>query len=379
MSSTDTINIITAVVSLIVTGVGVWIAYLTLLRTPKPDAQSSESQDKHKAGIRKSVILILFSTVAAMIAATAFASSPLMDWVRRPLNLYIGEAILAAFVLTGAAILLPIIFQRRRPLIAVQTDYGTRSPYIGALVGAIYGVDPFARVQMITAEVDSYDRVHAAWVLRLASEEYPKGTIFVCVTNPGGITTQPSIIETRNGHIYIGHDNGLFDLVVKDYGFSRYYLISGQVVSKPRYESLFGISLFAPTAAYISKGVRLSKLGTRLLEYQYKLNTIHFALTQDAIEATVMDIDKFGNSTLNVRECDLEALGVKLTETFCVEIQQENVNFDFRETYGYVSVGDPVAIIFLGYVQLAIRQQNFAEKYKMKRGDKVVVKKLHQK
>ncbi len=231
-----------------------------------------------------------------------------------------------------------------------------------------------ARVQTISANINVFDMVNAAWILRQTSYGYPKGTIFVCVTNPGGMTCAPSVIETSNGHIYIGHDNGLFDLVVKDYGFQQAFKIASPILSPPKYETLFGISLFAPTAAHISKGLKLNKVGSRIEEYQFKLPNIPHSVSTNCIEATVMDIDRFGNATLNVTESEIDVLGVKIGQEIAVEFNDEIVLFEFRETYGYVSKGTPVAILFMRCLQLTVCEDSLAKKFSISFGDRVVLK-----
>ena len=46
---------------------------------------------------------------------------------------------------------------RNNPLIVLQTDFGAKSPYMGALMGAIYRTNPYARIQVNTCEIDPFD------------------------------------------------------------------------------------------------------------------------------------------------------------------------------------------------------------------------------
>jgi S-adenosylmethionine hydrolase len=284
-------------------------------------------------------------------------------------NNLVGILVIAITILIFAAVRQYAYSMPYRPIIAVQTDYGTQSPYMGALLGAIYKIDKYARIKMITAEIKSYDHLHAAWTLRLASEEFPPGTIFLCVTNPGGTTTRPAVIETANGHIYVGHDNGLFDLVVRDYGYKRGFVISSPRLNKEQYQSLYGISLFAPTAAWLSNGFRISRVGAPISTYDFRLPPSVKNILGNAIECTVKDIDRFGNCTLNVTEADLSKINLTINMDIFVSHGNRREIFPFKETYGYVSAGDYVAINFLGYVQLAIRQGNLSESWSIMSGD----------
>lgn len=75
------------------------------------------------------------------------------------------------------------------PLIVLQTDYGNKGYYMGRLKGVIYNINPYARIDVITAEIADFDLINASWTLWRGSRFYPAGTIFVAITNPGGITS----------------------------------------------------------------------------------------------------------------------------------------------------------------------------------------------
>src|SRR6185503_17701175 len=103
-----------------------------------------------------------------------------------------------------------------------------------------YNMNPNARIDVITAEVADFDIINAAFTLWRASKYYPSGTIFVVITNPGGATASQVAIETGNGHIYLGHDNGCLDLVVQEYGIRGAYRISAAELTPGQFRDLFG-------------------------------------------------------------------------------------------------------------------------------------------
>ena len=84
----------------------------------------------------------------------------------------------------------------------------------------------------------------------------------MAITNPGGLTTDLVLIRTKNDHIYIGHNNGTFDLVVKKYGLDAMYRIASPKLSPPIHEDLFGgVDTLGPTAAKIALGFSLEDVG----------------------------------------------------------------------------------------------------------------------
>lgn len=261
-----------------------------------------------------------------------------------------------------------------QPLIVLQTDYGSANYYMGRLKGVIYGINPHARVETITAEILDFDRLNAAWTLWRASKHYPSGTIFVVITSPGGLSTRPTVIATRNGQLFVGPDNGCFDMVVQEYGLRRSYTIASPELSPKEYKDLFGgADLFGPTAAHLSLGYALDKVGPASDDYSPKLPEVRRDVRADRLLGTIMDIDKYGNVTSNLTEQDLVTLGVRRGESVRVTVQNTIIQVPFKETYGNVSKDAPVLLVFESLVQLAINEGNFAREFEVSRGSEVSI------
>ncbi len=261
------------------------------------------------------------------------------------------------------------------PLIVLQTDYGDGGYYMGRLKGVIYNINPKARVDVITSKVIDFDVINAAWILWRASTFYPSGTIFVVITNPGGLTSEPVIVETMNGHIYIGHDNGCFDQVVQNYGHKVTYRIASPMLTPKQFGDLFGgVDIFGPTAAYISLGFNLKDAGPQLDNYSQKLPNVQHSVATTQLVGTVMDVDHYGNVTTNLTKADLESAGIRVYRKVMVSINGgDAMTLPFKRTYGNVSKGKSVLILYEGFLQLAINEGDFSTAYNAKRGSKIVI------
>jgi S-adenosylmethionine hydrolase len=261
-------------------------------------------------------------------------------------------------------------------LIVLQTDYGSKDPYMATLKGAIYKFHPHARIEVITSEIDDFDIIHAAWTLWQASSLFPKGTVFVVVTNPGGITSSPILLETQNGHIYVGHDNGCFDLVVQHHGYSASYRLASPEITPPDFKDLFGgVDLFGPTAAKIARGdLTTDKVGPKLDAYLPKLPSVRHDVRADSIRGSVMNVDHYGNTTTNISKRDLESMSIRVGTVITIELDGLSLSMPVKATYGHVSKGQPVAILYEDMLQFAINEGNFASKHAIKRGAAVTVR-----
>jgi hypothetical protein len=262
-----------------------------------------------------------------------------------------------------------------RKLIVLQTDFGSRDHYMSTLKGSIYTLNRSARIEVITAEIREFDVLQAAWTLWRASKHYPKGTVFVVVTNPGGITSSPILVTTANGQIFIGHDNGCFDLVVNDYKFMSGYRLSGPKITPPEFKDLFGgVDMFGPAAARISSGdLRVEDCGTPLDRYVNRLPGLRHEVLANQIKGTVMSSDRYGNVTTNITRHDLESIGARVGNQIVVAWGETTIRTPLKTTYGLVSQGSDVGILFEDLLQLAVNEGDFTAKYKVKPGQPVVV------
>jgi len=263
-------------------------------------------------------------------------------------------------------------------LIVLQTDYGSSSPYMGALKGKIYSINPHARIDVTTADVQALDVLQAAWVLERSSQSYPKNTIFVSITEPGGIITSPIAVLTKNGHIYLGHDNGSLDLVVKAYGDVATYAINSPDISPTEYNVLFGgLEVFGPAAGRISLGFDLAKIGPKRSAYEPRLQELIHKITDGKADGTIMNVDRFGNTNTNISKYDMVTLNLRYDQQFAVAINDKPVTLVLKRTYADVAKGDPVAVVFDNYLQFAINFGDFATKFGIRPASRFSISKFN--
>ena len=157
-----------------------------------------------------------------------------------------------------------------QPLLVLMTDFGEKDFYIGAIKGAIYKVNPNARIDYISNYISKFNVEEGAYTLLKSAVEYPAGTIFVVVVDPGvGTKRKPSAVKTSDNKFYIGPDNGIFSLVIDKFGLDTIYEISNpDVMQKGKMSSTFhGRDIFGPAGGHLSRGVAIKQLGKELTEY----------------------------------------------------------------------------------------------------------------
>jgi uncharacterized protein (TIGR00299 family) protein len=153
----------------------------------------------------------------------------------------------------------------RPRLVALYTDFGHRDVYAGVLRAILRTLAPESEVVDICHEVPSGDR-HAAAFMLLSSVPYlPRGTIHLCVVDPGVGTSRMLVAVRAGGHTFIGPDNGVFAPVIEALGgvTEARYLTNEKLQGPRRGATFHGRDVMAPVAAHLVRGIDFANVGER--------------------------------------------------------------------------------------------------------------------
>src|SRR5262249_44818334 len=152
------------------------------------------------------------------------------------------------------------------PIITLTTDFGDASPYVAAMKGVILGINPAARILDLGHRLPPQDVRHASYFLAAALPYFPSGVLHVVVVDPGVGSERAALCVEVAGHCVLAPDNGCLTgfldavggtPVVRRLAEPRYW--------RPQVSSTFhGRDIFAPAAAWLSRGVDPADLGPAL-------------------------------------------------------------------------------------------------------------------
>jgi S-adenosylmethionine hydrolase len=148
-------------------------------------------------------------------------------------------------------------------MIVLLTDFGRTDAYAGVLHGVIAAVDPLVRVVDLTHDVPPQDVRAGAFLLLTAYRDFPPGTVFLAVVDPG-VGSERAILAVRAAdYLFVGPDNGLLRWAVEDAGGADEAVrVESVAHRRPRVSNTFhGRDIMAPAAAHLSAGVALRDLG----------------------------------------------------------------------------------------------------------------------
>src|SRR5579875_1790794 len=90
--------------------------------------------------------------------------------------------------------------QSFRPVIAFMTDFGTGDGDVGVMKAVALGITTDAQIVDITHDIAPPNVASAAWILATAYRYFPKGTVYICVVDPGwAVRGAPSLCMPGTG------------------------------------------------------------------------------------------------------------------------------------------------------------------------------------
>jgi hypothetical protein len=261
------------------------------------------------------------------------------------------------------------------PIIGLLTDFGLRDPYVAEVKGVIYSVHPRARVVDLLHQVEPFQVWQAAYVVEEATREFPRGSIFVTVVDPGvGTERAPILLETRSGKFFFAPDNGILSLVVDREGMRRAWKLDRQAFYRSGISSrtFHGRDIFGPGAAHLAAGVDPEKLGSRIQKVE-SLNLTPAGVLGQSFLGQVIYIDDFGNVITNIPR-DLSS---RLQEGILLRISigDQTIRAPLVGTYAEVPSGKLGALFnSSNYLEFVMNKNSAARQLKVSEGTRVLVK-----
>lgn len=136
-------------------------------------------------------------------------------------------------------------------MIVIATDFGCEGPYLGQMKAVLMREAPTVPVINLFCDLPAYDIEAAAYLLAAYVEEFPEGTVFLCVVDPGVGGARRAAAVQADGRWYVGPDNGLFNVIAARAKQLRWWDITWR--PERLSQSFHGRDLFAPVAARIAR------------------------------------------------------------------------------------------------------------------------------
>ncbi|MEM2872463.1 MAG: SAM-dependent chlorinase/fluorinase [Candidatus Caldarchaeum sp.] len=257
----------------------------------------------------------------------------------------------------------------KKPVVALLTDYGSKDTYVSEVKAVILKHNPDAVLVDITHEVESFNILQGAFLLKIAAKTFPDNTAFLAVVDPGvGGERDAVLVESRKGRVYAGPDTGLLYPAVSGEGVSRVWRIRTETLENVS-PTFHGRDVFAEVLGrYLSGGDWKKHVEEK--EAMVVLSLPEPKWSGEGLEATVMHLDKFGNVILNI-------YGGLPEGWRAVDISAESKTLErvpIASYYSQTALGKPLLVVGgTGFLEVSVNRGSAAQMLQVKPGDTIIL------
>ncbi|PSQ95173.1 MAG: hypothetical protein BRD55_11680 [Bacteroidetes bacterium SW_9_63_38] len=264
-------------------------------------------------------------------------------------------------------------------IITLTTDFGTEDAYVPAMKGTMLSIVPEARLVDVSHDIEAQDIMESAFVLQSAQPCFPEGTVHLVVVDPGVGTSRRAVALRKNGHCFVGPDNGVFPLVLDEESPDAAVTLDNPDMWRTDSPSntFHGRDIFAPAAAHLAAGCSLDDLGSPIGDLE-PLRWARPTTDKRTVQGWVLHIDHFGNCITNIHRSTLaDALDLQTEPTASsLPLDEAYVGTtilrDIHSTYGTVGEEDPLMLFgSTGFLEVAVNGGSAAERLDIRKGDTV--------
>jgi S-adenosylmethionine hydrolase len=247
--------------------------------------------------------------------------------------------------------------EARTGIIALLTDFSWHNWYLGVMKGVIKGINPDVRVIDLCHDVSSQDVREGSFILSNSFGYFPRGTIFLCVVDPGVGTKRKNIVVQTEDHLFVAPDNGILSSIFEKAKVEKVYEVGpGEYTLPVKGSTFFGRDIFAPIAAHLSRGVKPEKMGVELASVLTVPASKPSLNRSGEVLGRAVYIDAFGNIITNIEEEYLRSVFPKSLEQVRIRLAGRTVKGVGR----YYAQGEEGMLIALinswGYLEIAVNK-----------------------
>lgn len=245
-------------------------------------------------------------------------------------------------------------------LVTLLTDFGTGDSYVAEVKGALLSGAPGLTLVDVTHSVPPGDIRAGAYILGRIWHRFPPGTVHLAVVDPGVGTARAALALAARGHYFVGPDNGLLTMVLRD-AEVQVVVLSTPDRASPTFH---GRDVFAPAAAALAAGAPLTRVGEPFTGMPERLVYTEPHHEGKSVVGQVLYVDRFGTLVTNLTPDLVPPYAV-------IEVEGLEVG-PLRRTFGDVPTGGLVAYLGSGgEVEIAVRDGSAARRLGMGVGGRI--------
>lgn len=179
------------------------------------------------------------------------------------------------------------------PIITFTSDLGLFDYYVGIVKGAILTQTDQVNIVDITHQVDNFDIVQGAFILKNTYRHFPKGTIHLISVQNNYNKPNAYILFKHEEYYFIGPNNGLFSLVFEQMPQEVYEIGKNIEGAFPMKE------IFAKAVGQLVSGHSLNEIAEPVQNLVVRMN-LQPVVSKNHIRGSIIHIDHYENVIVNI-------------------------------------------------------------------------------
>ena len=195
-------------------------------------------------------------------------------------------------------------------VITFTSDYGLVDHRVAAVKGAILNLKEDVCIVDITHQIQAYNLLQTAYIVRNAYPYFPKGTVHIISVDSFYTKERKCILYKADDHYFIAADNGVLSLIFYDIKPEAVYEITfnNRFDDEVRFTST---DIFAPVAVHLQNGGLPEVIGRKFkTPKQLSFPRAVFNESEKMLIGEIMYIDNFGNVVSNISRKNFEKSSV---------------------------------------------------------------------
>ena len=258
------------------------------------------------------------------------------------------------------------------------SDFGYEDAFLGVCKGVIARTAPQVSILDVLHLVAPQDIEQGASVLASAVPYLPVPSVHLALVDPFRATPARAVaVRTADGSTFVSPDNGLTSQAwaVAGGAVSAYLLDDRDLWLPSPARTFRARDVFSPVAARLAAGLPVEAVGSPVPVAELERLAVRPPTVEDDhVHGEVVQVDHFGNLTLNLHRSDLEAAGIMLGDDVELRCSGKTMTVPFTLTYGEVGRGRlAVCEDSFRTVTIAVNQGSAAITLRARRADPMVI------
>ncbi|AZZ59621.1 SAM-dependent chlorinase/fluorinase [Riemerella anatipestifer] len=190
------------------------------------------------------------------------------------------------------------------PVITLTSDYGLVDHRVGAIKGSILALKSDARLIDLSHDVEPYNLLQAAYIVRNAYTYFPKGTVHLIAVDSFYHKDRKAVVYKVDGHYFVAADNGILSLIFFNINPEEVY----EITLNNRFDdevNFTATDVLVPAAVHLHNGGLPEVIG-RVYNEPKKISFPKAIETDNLIVGQIMYVDNFGNAVSNISKVFFE-------------------------------------------------------------------------